>query len=87
MNQTPEIPQSDALHEASEIDSLAEVMNRDPEGLSQQDRARIIEALRLQRERIAKAEASGTKLPRAAKQADKIPLGRVASKPLEEMGL
>lgn len=82
-----EIPQSDALKEASESDSLAEVMSRDPEGLSRQDRDRIIEALRLQRERIAKAEAAGTKLPRAAKAADKIPLSKIATKPLDEMGL
>lgn len=82
-----EIPQSDALKEASEGDSLAEVMSRDPEGLSRQDRDRIIEALRAQRARIAQAEASGTKVPRAAKAADKIPLSKVATKPLDEMGL
>lgn len=82
-----EIPQSGALKQASEGDSLAEVMSRDPEGLSRQDRDRIIEALRAQRARIAQAEASGTKVPRAAKQADKIPLGKVATKPLDEMGL
>lgn len=82
-----EIPQSTALKEASEGDSLAEVMSRDPEGLSRQDRDRIIEALRAQRARIAQAEASGTKVPRAAKQADKIPLSTVATKPLDEMGL
>ncbi len=82
-----EIPQSDALKEASETDSLAEVMSRDPEGLSRQDRDRIIDSLRVQRARIAQAEANGTKLPRSAKAADKIPLSKVSDKPLEEMGL
>lgn len=82
-----EIPQSNALKEASEGDSLAEVMSRDPEGLSRQDRDRIIEALRAQRARIAQAEANGVKIPRATKAADKIPLSKVASKPLDEMGL
>lgn len=82
-----EIPQSDALREASEGDSLAEVMSRDPEGLSRQDRDRIIEALRAQRARIAAAEAAGTKIPRAQKSAEKIQLGTVATKPLDEMGL
>ena len=82
----PEIPQSTALHEAAEGDSLAEVMSRDPEGLSRQDRGRIIEALRAQRARIAQAEAAGVK-PKTAKSADKIALGKVADKPLDEMGL
>ncbi len=84
---TAEIPQSDALKEATEGDSLAEVMSRDPEGLSRQDRDRIIEALRAQRARIAAAEAAGIKVPRAAKTADKIPLSKVAAVPLDEMGL
>lgn len=82
-----EIPQSTALKEASESDSLAEVMSRDPEGLSRQDRDRIVTALREQRARVAAAEAAGTKLPRAAKAADKIPLSKVATKDLTEMGL
>lgn len=82
-----EIPQSDALKEATVGDSLAEVMSRDPEGLSRQDRDRIIAALREQRARIAAAEASGVKVPRAAKQADKIPLATVATKNLDEMEL
>lgn len=84
---TPEIPQSNALREASEGDSLAEVMARDPEGYSRQDRDRIIEALRAQRARIAAAEAAGVKVPRAQKAADKIQLSTVADKSLDEMGL
>lgn len=87
MSGSPEIPQSDALNEATREDSLAEVMSRDPEGLSRQDRDRIIAALRDQRARIAAAEAAGTKLPRSAKAANKIPLGKVATKDLSEMGL
>lgn len=86
MTGTPEIPQSDALREASEGDSLAEVMSRDPEGLSRQDRNRIVEALRAHRARIAAAEASGVK-PKAVRSADKIPLATKADKPLDEMGL
>lgn len=86
-NSSPEIPQSSALKEASEGDSLAEVMSRDPEGLSRQDRDRIIEALRAQRARIAAAEAAGIKVPRAAKSAEKIVLSKVADKNLDEMGL
>lgn len=87
MSGNPEIPQSDALAEATKEDSLAEVMSRDPEGLSRQDRDRIIAALREQRARIAAAEAAGTKVPRAQKAADKIPLGKVATKTLDEMGI
>lgn len=87
MSETPEIPQSTALHEVREIDSLAEVMARDPEGYSRQDRNRIIEALRAHRARIAAAEAAGQKVPRAQKTASKIPLSSTADKPLEEMGL
>ncbi len=86
MTGTPTIPQSDALREASEGDSLAEVLSRDPEGLSRQDRDRIVEALRAHRARIAAAEAAGVK-PKTAKSADKIPLTTVAAKPLDEMGL
>lgn len=82
---TGEIPQSDALKETSEIDSLAEVMSRDPEGLSRQDRDRIIEALRAQRARIEAAEKAGpVRQPRG--QA-KLPLSSAASKTADEMGL
>lgn len=51
-----EIPQSTALAEA-DPGSLSELMSRDPEGFSKQDRARIIHALREDRARREKAEA------------------------------
>lgn len=78
-----EIPQSAALAEA-ETDSLTEVMSRDPEGYSRQDRDRIVEALRAQRARLAAVEASGGK-PRGATA--KLPLSSSATKPIEDMGL
>ena len=64
-----EIPQSSALAEAS-ADSLAELLNRDPEGYSLQDRGRIVAAyrdLRAKMERsTAEAAAAGPK-PRGKK--------------------
>lgn len=70
--QTPEegqIPQSEALAEADFQTSLAELMSRDPEGFSAQDRGRIIQALRADRARREKAEqdaAASGKKPRSA---------------------
>lgn len=55
-----EIPQSTALAEATP-DSLSECMSRDPEGFTRQDRDRIIEAYRAQRERAAAGEAAAPK--------------------------
>lgn len=52
-----EIPQSSALAEAS-IDSLGELMSRDPEGYSKQDLARVVAAMREQRERLAASAAA-----------------------------
>lgn len=82
---TGEIPQSSALAEAS-VDSLAELFARDPEGLSRQDRNRIVEALRAQRQRVASAEASGTSRPKPRGEA-KLPLSSVAPGQAEDMGL
>lgn len=60
-----EIPQSAALAEAT-IDSLGELMSRDPEGYSKQDLERVVAAMREQRERLAlSAAAQPTKAPRA----------------------
>jgi hypothetical protein len=60
------IPQSAALAEA-QVDSLAELCSRDPEGYQQQDLDRIIAELRAQRERLAKAQAaSPQKAPKAS---------------------
>ena len=83
-----QIPQSDALSEA-ETDSLSEVMSRDPEGYSKQDRARIIEALRAQRARIAAAEAAsgGEKKARALGGAKPPKLGAIATKTADDLGL
>ncbi len=51
-----EIPLSKALEEASP-DSLSELLNRDPEGYSRQDRGRIVAAYREMRERMESAAA------------------------------
>lgn len=60
------LPQSQALAEV-ELDSLAILMGRDPEGYSRQDRDRIIGALREQRARWEKAEADGASRKRVPK--------------------
>lgn len=78
------IPQSTALAEAT-VDSLTEVMSRDPEGYSPQDRDRIIEALRAQRARIAAADAAGEKRPSG--KAPKVQLGLAAGKSVDDLGL
>lgn len=81
-----EIPQSQALAEAS-TDSLTEVMSRDPEGYSRQDRDVIVAALRAQRARLAASEAAaGPKAPRAA-AGPKIPLSSKATVNPEELDL
>lgn len=59
MSNPGEIPQSQALAEA-DVGSLSELMSRDPEGFSQQDRGRIISALRADRARREQAEATAT---------------------------
>lgn len=58
------IPQSQALVEAG-VDSLGELMSRDPEGYSKQDLERIVVAMRDQRERLAKSVAEATTKPKA----------------------
>lgn len=62
MTASGQLPQSNALGEA-QADGLAEFMSRDPEGYSQQDMDRLIEALRGQRQRQQAAEAAGAKRP------------------------
>ncbi len=83
-----DIPQSDALKEAT-IDSLTEVMSRDPEGLSRQDRDRVVEALRAQRARLASAAASGEgkKSKAPAGGGPKALLSSVSSAKAEDLGL
>ena len=78
-----ELPQSTALGETGS-DSLTEVMSRDPEGYSRQDRDRIVEALRAQRARLAAAEAAGPK-PRTA--SPKVPLTTKTVASAEDMDL
>ena len=66
MTDLPQLPQSNALAEASP-DSLTELFSRDPEQFSKQDRARIISAFREQRVKWqASEEAGGTKTKRAS---------------------
>lgn len=82
---TGEIPQSNALSEAT-TDSLAELFSRDPEGLTRQDRDRIIESLRAQRARIESVDrASPVKAPKAA--GSKLPLAGSTSKTTDDLGL
>ena len=81
---TGELPQSTALAEAGS-DSLTEVMSRDPEGYSRQDRDRIVEALRAQRTRLAAADAAGPK--RAAPGTAKVPLSKTTTASAEDMEL
>lgn len=84
MSETGQLPQSSALAEAS-LDSLSEVMSRDPEGLSRQDRDRIIEALRANRARLAIADASPErKKPRTPKAT--VPLSTKSSGNPEDLG-
>lgn len=54
-----EMVQSTALAEAK-TDSLAELFSRDPEGLGQIDRARLVQAFRDQRARLAAAELAAS---------------------------
>lgn len=80
-----QLPQSNALAEAT-VDSLAEVMSRDPEGLSRQDRNRIVEALRAQRQRLQIADAEApTKARKAPKSS--VPLTTIAGANPEDLGL
>lgn len=55
---TGEIPQSNALSEASP-DSLSELFSRDPEHYGDQDIDRVIAEMRTQRTRHELAEAAG----------------------------
>lgn len=75
-----EIPQSNALAEANP-ESLTELLSRDPEGYSLQDRLRLIEALRSQRARFIESE-NAPKAPRA-----KTNLSSKSSAKAEDLGL
>lgn len=62
----PAIPQSLALAEAT-TDSLAELMSRDPNRMSDAEFAQVVEVLRAQRPKWQAAEAAGR--PKAAPKA------------------
>lgn len=66
MSEIGQIPQSTALSEA-DPGSLTELMSRDPEGLSAQDRSQIIRHLREDRERREKAASEPGAAPRQRK--------------------
>ena len=78
------VPQSTALAEAG-LDSLNELLNRDPEHYQDQDLSRIVEALRTDRGRrekaAAEAEAKGGRGKPKALRADQIvaPSGKSAA--------
>lgn len=76
------LPQSLALAEASP-ESLAELFSRDPEGYSDQDLGKVIEALRAQRVRWAAAEAT----PKPQKEAAKKAKSLIATMNPEDLGL
>lgn len=79
-----EIPQSTALAEATP-DSLAVLFSRDPEGLSSQDRTRIIESFREQRARVESAERAAP--GKTQRGAGKVALSDTSKVPIEDMGL
>ena len=54
------IPQSNALAEASP-DSISDLMSKDPEGFSRQDRKRIVEFFQKEREKFGREEQEGRK--------------------------
>lgn len=83
MSNTSELPQSDALAEAT-TDSLSILFSRDPESLNKQDRDAIIRAMREQRIRVEAADAAGAKKPRGA---SKLPLVGESSKSVDDLGL
>lgn len=57
---TGQLPQSTALAEAR-VDSISELLSRDPEGHTRQDRDRVVKELREQRARWEASQALGTK--------------------------
>ncbi len=79
-----EIPQSDALAEAK-VDSLGELLSRDPMGFQQQDRAVVIAALREQRVRWEAAEAAQQSKPKASRSVSIKSL--VATTNADDLGL
>jgi len=85
MTTTAEIPQSSALSEAS-VDSLAELMSRDPEGYTRQDLSRVVDALRAMRAKWEAAEAAAPSKPRGPK-ATVSPQSLVSGSKAEELGL
>lgn len=78
------LPQSQALAEADPA-SLTELMSRDPEGYSRQDRDRIIASLREQRARLAASEAAAP--AKALRVSSKVPLSTKSTMNPEDMGL
>lgn len=80
-----QIPQSEALAEA-EVNSLTELLSRDPEGYQKQNRTTIVSALRAMRAKWEKGEASKPKS--GEKSSGKTsPLLLVSAKSPEELDL
>lgn len=84
--QEGEIPQSEALAEASP-ESLLEILSRDPFGFQRQDRDKVIAVLRAQRVKWELAEASGKKSPAAAKVTSNAALSLLTQKKAGDLGL
>ncbi len=84
-----EIPQSPALAEA-QVESLTELMSRDPEGYTKQDRMRVIATQREARarwEQMEREEASSGKPKNERTKADAAQLLKKASGKAEDLGL
>jgi hypothetical protein len=77
------LPQSTALAEA-DTNSLAELFSRDPEGFSELDRRKLVQALRAQRERWLLAEAGKGPRPKTGKA---LAQALKPTETLEELGL
>lgn len=80
-----DIPQSQALTEVSNVDSLAELFSRDPEGFQEQDLARVVAAYRLMREKWQAGEAA--KPEKIAGGKGKAELIKQTPKSAEDIGL
>lgn len=86
---TGEIPQSSALAEAI-VESLTELMSRDPEGYTKQDRMRIIATQREARarwEQMEKEEQASGKPKIERTKADAVAILKRASGKAEDLDL
>lgn len=79
-------PQSTALSEAS-ASSLSDLLAKDPFKFTQQDRGRIVAALREQRAKWEAAELAGGSKPKAAKAPSGKAASLIAKSSADDLGL